>query len=186
MSRIGRLVIPVPKGVEVKFSNQTVSVKGPKGTLQQQVAEGFDITNSGSELKVTRPSDIKQHRALHGLYRALINNMIVGVSTGYEINLELIGVGYKCEAKGQNLEITIGFSHGILFIVPSELKVKTETLKGQNPKITLNGCDKQLIGQVAAKIRSIREPEPYKGKGIKLSTETIRRKAGKTAGKGKK
>ncbi len=186
MSRIGRAQVVLPKGVQVSFQNSVITVKGPKGTLHQPLPEGFEVSQNENNVSVKRPSDSKLHRAQHGLFRALLNNMVIGVSSGYQLTLELVGVGYKAEAKGQVLELSCGYSHNVAFIVPRELSVKTETKKGEAPKIFLSGIDKQLLGQVAAKIRSIRKPEPYKGKGIRLSNEVVRRKAGKSAGKGKK
>lgn len=184
MSRIGKAPITLPSGVDINISNgNLVTVKGPKGTLTQQVDSELNITVENGVLVVTRPTDQKRHRAMHGLYRALINNMVVGVTTGYTVKQELVGVGYKATNDGNILDLTLGFSHHIYFQVPAELKVKTETEKGKNPIITLEGCDKQLIGQVAAKLRSLRKPEPYKGKGIKFVGEQLRRKAGKTASK---
>jgi large subunit ribosomal protein L6 len=186
MSRIGKLPIPVPKGVDIKWTPEKVSVKGPLGLLEQDLKPGFTFEREGDDVTLTRPDDAKSNRALHGLYRSLISNMAHGVSKGFELKMELVGVGYRAEAKGQNLELSLGFSHGVLFQVPSEVKVATEVVKGQNPRIILNSIDKQLVGQVAAKLRAIRPPEPYKGKGIKFVDEVIRRKAGKTSGKGKK
>lgn len=184
MSRIGKAPITLPSGVDINISNgNLVTVKGPKGTLTQQVDPELNITVENGVLVVSRPTDQKRHRAMHGLYRALINNMVVGVTTGYTVKQELVGVGYKATNDGNILDLTLGFSHHIYFQVPAELKVKTETEKGKNPIITLEGCDKQLIGQVAAKLRSLRKPEPYKGKGIKFVGEQLRRKAGKTASK---
>lgn len=184
MSRIGKAPIKVPAGVDIKVSNgNLVTVKGPKGELAQQVDADIKIAVENGELLVTRPTDQKRHRAMHGLYRALLNNMVTGVTTGYTVKQELVGVGYKATNDGNVLDLTLGFSHHIYFEVPKELKVKTETEKGKNPIITLEGADKQLIGQVAAKIRSLRKPEPYKGKGIKFVGEQLRRKAGKTASK---
>ncbi len=184
MSRIGKAPITLPSGVDINISNgNLVTVKGPKGTLTQQVDPELNITVENGVLVVTRPTDQKRHRAMHGLYRALINNMVVGVTAGYTVQQELVGVGYKATNDGNILDLTLGFSHHIYFQVPAELKVKTETEKGKNPIITLEGCDKQLIGQVAAKLRGLRKPEPYKGKGIKFVGEQLRRKAGKTASK---
>lgn len=184
MSRIGKAPITLPSGVDINISNSNlVTVKGPKGSLTQQVDPELNITVENGVLVVTRPTEQKRHRAMHGLYRALINNMVVGVTTGYTVKQELVGVGYKATNDGNILDLTLGFSHHIYFQVPSELVVKTETEKGKNPIITLEGCDKQLIGQVAAKLRSLRKPEPYKGKGIKFVGEQLRRKAGKTASK---
>jgi large subunit ribosomal protein L6 len=184
MSRIGKAPITLPKGVDINISNgNLVTVKGPKGTLTQQVDPELSITIENGVLVVTRPTEQKRHRAMHGLYRALINNMVFGVTEGYTVKQELVGVGYKATNDGNILDLTLGFSHHIYFQVPMELKVKTETEKGKNPIITLEGSDKQLIGQVAAKLRSLRKPEPYKGKGIKFVGEQLRRKAGKTASK---
>jgi large subunit ribosomal protein L6 len=184
MSRIGKAPITLPTGVDINISNgNLVTVKGPKGTLTQQVDPELGITIENGVLIVTRPTEQKRHRAMHGLYRALINNMVFGVTEGYTVKQELVGVGYKATNDGNILDLTLGFSHHIYFQVPMELKVKTETEKGKNPIITLEGSDKQLIGQVAAKLRSLRKPEPYKGKGIKFVGEQLRRKAGKTASK---
>jgi large subunit ribosomal protein L6 len=184
MSRIGKAPIKLPAGVDVKISSgNLVTVKGPKGELTQQVDVEINIAVENGEIIVTRPTEQKRHRAMHGLYRSLLNNMVFGVTTGYTVKQELVGVGYKATNEGNILDLTLGFSHHIYFQVPGELKVKTETEKGKNPIITLEGCDKQLIGQVAAKIRSLRKPEPYKGKGIKFVGEVLRRKAGKTASK---
>ncbi|MCC7532783.1 MAG: 50S ribosomal protein L6 [Bacteroidia bacterium] len=184
MSRIGKAPIKLPSGVEVKISNgNLVTIKGPKGELSQQVDVEIKVSVENGEILVTRPTDQKRHRALHGLYRALLNNIVVGVTSGYTIKQELVGVGYKATNDGNILDLTLGYSHHLYFEVPKEIKVKTETEKGKNPIITLEGCDKQLIGQVAAKIRSLRKPEPYKGKGIKFVGEQLRRKAGKTASK---
>lgn len=184
MSRIGKAPIKIPAGVEVKISSgNTVSIKGPKGELSQQVDKDITITSEAGEILVSRPTDHKRHRAMHGLYRSLLNNMVIGVTEGYKVQQELVGVGYKAANDGNVLDLTLGYSHHIYFEIPKELKVKTEQEKGKNPIITLEGCDKQLIGQVAAKIRSLRKPEPYKGKGIKFVGEVLRRKAGKTASK---
>ncbi|MBE6208628.1 MAG: 50S ribosomal protein L6 [Rikenellaceae bacterium] len=184
MSRIGKLPVNLPAGVTVNVSSDNVvSVKGPLGELTQAVDKDITVTVEGSVLTVTRPTNQPRHRSLHGLYRALINNMVVGVSKGYEIKLELVGVGFKAEAKGQILELNLGYSHDIYLMIPAEVKVSAVTDKKSNPIVTLNSCDKQLVGQVAAKIRSLRKPEPYKGKGIKFVGEQIRRKAGKAAGK---
>ena len=184
MSRIGKLAITVPKDVEVKIEKSTVTVKGKKGTLVQSIDPDMIIKQEGSEISVNRPTDQKRHRALHGLTRALLNNMVVGVSEGYKTQQELVGVGYRASNKGQLLELSLGYSHNVMFELPAEVKVTTATEKGQNPKIILECADKQLLGMVAAKIRSLRKPEPYKGKGIKFSGEILRRKAGKSASKG--
>ncbi len=182
MSRIGKLPINIPAGVTVTVSKDNeVHVKGPKGELSQAVDKDMIIKIDGEVLTVERPSEQKRHKAMHGLYRALINNMVVGVSEGYKIVQELVGVGYKASHTGQLLELSLGYSHGIFFEIPSEVKVNTITERGKNPTIVLESHDKQLIGQVAAKIRSMRKPEPYKGKGIRFQGEVIRRKAGKAA-----
>jgi large subunit ribosomal protein L6 len=184
MSRIGKAPIKLPKGVEIKVSpSNLVTVKGPKGELQQQINPDIKVSIENEEINLTRPTDQKRHKALHGLYRALLNNMVFGVTNGYTVKQELVGVGYKAANDGNVLDLTLGYSHHIYFEIPKELKVKTEQEKGKNPIITLEGCDKQLIGQVAAKIRGLRKPEPYKGKGIKFVGEALRRKAGKTAAK---
>lgn len=182
MSRIGKLPVNLPKNVTVKIDdNNVVSVKGPLGELTQAVDKDLKMEVVGNELLITRPSDSKAHKSLHGLYRALIHNMVVGVSEGYKKELELVGVGYRAEAKGQNLEMSLGFSHEVIIQLPNEVKVETKTERRANPIITLTCIDKQLIGHVAAKIRSLRPPEPYKGKGIKFVGEQLRRKAGKSA-----
>jgi large subunit ribosomal protein L6 len=184
MSRIGKAPITVPGGVEVKVSNgNLVSIKGPKGELHQQVDQDIKVAVENGVINVTRPTDQKRHKAMHGLYRALLNNMVNGVTKGYTVRQELVGVGYKATNDGNILDLILGYSHHVYFEIPKELKVKTEQEKGKNPIITLEGADKQLIGQVAAKIRSLRKPEPYKGKGIKFEGEQLRRKAGKTASK---
>lgn len=182
MSRIGKLPVNLPKGVSVTVNDDNVvSVKGPLGELSQSVAKDLKVEVENNQLVINRPSDDKIHKSLHGLYRALISNMVVGVSTGYTKQLELVGVGYRAEAKGQRLEMSLGYSHDIILELPEEVKVETKTEKRANPIITLSSNDKQLIGQVAAKIRSLRPPEPYKGKGIKFVGEELRRKAGKSA-----
>ncbi|MDZ4840231.1 MAG: 50S ribosomal protein L6 [Bacteroidota bacterium] len=184
MSRIGKLPITIPTGVTIDVaSNNVVTVKGPKGTLTQKVDPEIGIAIEEGVLTVTRPSEQKRHRALHGLYRSLISNMVFGVNEGYTISQELVGVGYKATNNGQILDLTLGYSHEVALILPEEVKVVTLTEKGKNPVITLTSSDKQLIGAVAAKIRSLRKPEPYKGKGIRFVGEVVRRKAGKTAGK---
>lgn len=183
MSRIGKLPITIPKGVEIKFDNKVVSVKGAKGTLKQNIDPDINVKIDNGILTVERPSEQKRHKALHGLYRALISNMINGVSTGYKAQMELVGVGFRATSTGQLLERTVGFSHPVMFLLPNEVKVSTVHDKGKNPIISLESADKQLIGQVCAKIRSIRAPEPYKGKGIRFVGEIVRRKAGKTAAK---
>ena len=181
MSRIGKAIITIPAGVTITENNGVVTVKGPKGELSQELTAGITIEQKDGELNVNRPSDTKQHKALHGLYRALINNMIVGVNTGFEKKLELVGVGYRASHAGQKLELALGFSHGIVLELPGEVKVDTLTEKGKNPIITLTSHDNQLLGMVAAKIRSFRKPEPYKGKGVRFVGEIVRRKAGKSA-----
>ena len=180
MSRIGKLPIEIPGGVTVKVDdNNVVTVKGPLGELSQKVNPEIDVKIEGNQLTVNRPSDEKNHRAMHGLYRSLLNNMVTGVSKGFEVKLELVGVGYRAENQGQVLQLVLGYSHHIFLQLPSEVKVEAVTDKRSNPTITLKSYDKQLIGQVAAKIRSFRMPEPYKGKGIKFVDEVIRRKKGK-------
>ena len=183
MSRIGRAPITVPAGVEVKVDGQHVSVKGPKGALEMNVAPTMKVEVEAGVVHVTRPNDDKMNRSLHGLTRTLINNMVVGVSKGYEIKQELVGVGFKAEVKGQILEMSLGYSHDTHFMLPKEVTATAVTEKKGNPIVTLKSMDKQLIGQVAAKIRSLRKPEPYKGKGIKYDYEVIRRKEGKTGAK---
>lgn len=184
MSRIGKNPVSLPSGVTVTVSQgNLVTVKGPKGELTQQVDPAMGIEVKESEIQVTRPTESKRHRSFHGLYRSLIANMIEGVTNGYTLSLEVIGVGYRAENKGNLLILTLGYSHPIYFTVPEEVKVETVSAKGKNPIINLSSTDKQLIGQVAAKIRSFRKPEPYKGKGIRFQGENIRRKAGKTAAK---
>ena len=182
MSRIGKNPISVPAGVTIDVSKgNLVTVKGPKGELTQQVAPELGVDLEDGTLTVTRPNDSKRNRSFHGLYRSLIANMIVGVTDGYELQLEVVGVGYRAETKGNLLIMTLGFSHPIYFMVPAEVKVEAISAKGKAPIVKLNSTDKQLIGQIAAKIRAFRSPEPYKGKGIKFVGEQIRRKAGKTA-----
>ena len=182
MSRIGKLPVAIPSGVTVTVGKDNlVVVKGPKGELQQQVNPDIIIKIEENQLIVERPSESKEHKSLHGLYRSLINNMVVGVSEGYKIEMEFVGVGYRAESKGQMLEMNLGFSHSIFFELPKEIKVEAVTERRSNPRLTLESIDKQLVGQVAAKIRSLRKPEPYKGKGIKFKGEEIRRKAGKSA-----
>jgi large subunit ribosomal protein L6 len=184
MSRIGKLPVHLPAGVTVEvLAGNVVKVKGPLGEMSQKVDSDITVTVEGTEVKLTRPTDQPRHRSLHGLYRALINNMVVGVSEGYTIKQELVGVGFRVDVKGQTLEFALGYSHDIHFQLPAEVKAEAEAVKkGQNPVLILKSSDKQLIGQVAAKIRSFRKPEPYKGKGIKFVGEQLRRKAGKSAG----
>lgn len=184
MSRIGKNPISVPAGVTIDVSKgNLVTVKGPKGELKQQVAPELGLDLEDGTLTVTRPNDSKRNRSFHGLYRSLIANMIVGVTDGYEINLEVVGVGYRAENKGSLLILTLGYSHPIYFMVPEEVTVETISAKGKAPIVKLTSTDKQLVGQIAAKIRAFRKPEPYKGKGIKFLGEELRRKAGKTAAK---
>ena len=183
MSRVGKNPINVPNGVQVSINGREVAVKGPKGALSQSVEDGIDVRLEGSQVILSRATDQKRHRALHGLYRALINNMVVGVSTGFKVEQELVGVGYRATNQGNLLDMVLGYSHHVVFELPAEIKVATRQEKGQNPIISLESHDKQLLGQVAAKIRSLRTPEPYKGKGIKFVGEVLRRKAGKSASK---
>ncbi|MCE7069259.1 MULTISPECIES: 50S ribosomal protein L6 [Dyadobacter] len=184
MSRIGNKIIVLPAGVSVSVAEgNVVSVKGPKGTLHQTVDSDISVEIEGSELKVSRPTEQKRHKALHGLYRSLINNMVIGVDAGYKKELEIIGVGYKASAANNVLELQLGYSHNIFMAIPEEIKLTTTSEKGQNPKVILEGIDKELIGSVAAKIKSLRKVEPYKGKGIRFVGEVVRRKAGKSASK---
>lgn len=183
MSRIGQAPIAVPAGVEVAISGDSVTVKGKLGELSQEVSSGITVKMEDSTITLERPSDAKEHKAKHGLYRALINNMIVGVNEGFSHTLELIGVGYRASSQGQLLELALGYSHNFLINIPKEVKIETTMEKGKAPTIKLSSYDKQLLGAVTAKIRSLRKPEPYKGKGIKFQGEHIRRKAGKSAAK---
>jgi large subunit ribosomal protein L6 len=184
MSRIGKAPINIPSGVTITVDNNNlVTVKGPKGELTQLVDKDITISQEEGVLTVKRPTDQKRHRALHGLYRSLINNMVIGVTEGYKLQQELVGVGYRATNQGQTLDLVLGYSHHYVLHLPQEIKVTTSSEKGQTPKIILESIDKQLIGQVAAKIRSLRAPEPYKGKGIKFVGEVLRRKAGKSASK---
>jgi large subunit ribosomal protein L6 len=184
MSRIGKQPVTIPSGVTISVNNDNiVTVKGPKGELKQEIDRDIKVEINDNQLVLTRPTDQIRHRAMHGLYRALIANQVKGVTDGYERKLELVGVGFKAANQGNVLDLALGFSHNIIFEVPSELKVATAQEKGQNPTITLTGIDRQLIGQVAAKLRSLRKPEPYKGKGVRYSGEVVRKKAGKAAGK---
>lgn len=184
MSRIGKAPIEIPEGVQVTVADKNVvTVKGPRGELSRKINADIKVEIIDSEIVLTRPTEQKRHKSLHGLYRSLIANMVEGVSKGYQIKEELVGVGYKVSNQGQLLEMSVGYSHDIVFLLPDEVKVTTETKKGSSPSIMLESNDKELIGQVAAKIRSMRKPEPYKGKGIRYADEYIRRKAGKTAGK---
>jgi large subunit ribosomal protein L6 len=183
MSRIGKLPVELPSGVTVTVDDaNVVTVKGPLGSLSQKIDGDIKVEVENNTLVLSRPNDEKRLKSLHGLYRALIANMVVGVSKGYRKELELVGVGYRAEASGQRLEMSLGYSHDIIMELPQEIKVETKTEKRSNPIITLSSIDKQLIGHVAAKIRSLRPPEPYKGKGIKFVGEQLRRKAGKSAG----
>jgi large subunit ribosomal protein L6 len=184
MSRIGKLPVTLPEKVELSVSsNNVVTVKGPKGSLSQQVDLDIKVSVEEGKVVVARPTEQKRHKALHGLYRSLISNMVEGVSKGYKIDLELVGVGYKATVTNNVLELSLGYSHGIFFKLPSEITASSLTEKGKNPIVTLECIDKQLIGQVSAKIRSLRKIEPYKGKGIRFKGEVVRRKAGKTASK---
>lgn len=181
MSRIGKLPINIPTGVSISVENNTVTVKGPKGELKQEINPSISVEVDGDICSVTRPNDERQNRAMHGLYRSLINNMVIGVSEGYKKELELVGVGYRVSNQGNVLEFSLGYTHPIFLGLPKEIKVETKMERNQNPLVILESCDKQLIGQVCSKIRSFRKPEPYKGKGVKFVGELIRRKAGKTA-----
>ncbi|WP_341834916.1 50S ribosomal protein L6 [Chitinophaga pollutisoli] len=184
MSRIGRSPIKLVSGVTVTVSaTNEVTVKGPKGELKKAIDRDIKVEVKDGEILITRPTDQIRHRALHGLYRALIANMVTGVTEGFKKQLELVGVGYKAAHNGQLIDLALGYSHNIIFEIPKELKVNTVTEKGKNPLIQLEGIDNQLLGQVAAKIRSLRKPEPYKGKGVRYSDEVVRKKAGKSAGK---
>lgn len=184
MSRIGKNPITLPKGVTASVSaSNEVSVKGPKGELKRLIDRDITVEVKDGQLVVTRPTDQIRHRALHGLYRALLQNMVTGVNAGFTKTLELVGVGYKATNQGQLLDLSLGYSHNYIVELPKEVGVKTETLKGKNPTIYLDSIDNELLGQVAAKIRSLRKPEPYQGKGVRYSDEVVRRKAGKTAGK---
>jgi large subunit ribosomal protein L6 len=183
MSRIGKSPVTIPSGVEVKVDNNVVTVKGSKGELSQEMDSCISMNIEDTKITFTRESDSPDHRAKHGLYRALVLNMIVGVSEGFKKELEIVGVGYRANANGQTLELSLGFSHPFIFEIPKEIKVSTVSAKGKAPVITLESHDKQLVGQVAAKIRSLRKPEPYKGKGVRFLGEEVRRKAGKTAAK---
>jgi large subunit ribosomal protein L6 len=183
MSRIGKLPIPIPEKVQVTIQDNIVKVKGPLGELSQTVDASFKVKIENNNIVIERPNDEKQNRSLHGLYRALINNMVIGVSKGWTIKQEVVGVGYKAEASGKLLTLSLGYSHDIIIEMPPEVNVTAVTERRSNPVITLTSIDKQLLGQVAAKIRSLRKPEPYKGKGIKFVGEVLRRKAGKSAAK---
>jgi len=184
MSRIGNKAITIPQGVEVIVSdNNVVTVKGKLGELSQDIDPNITVSMEGEILTLSRKTESKDHKSKHGLYRALLNNMVIGVSEGFTSVQELVGVGYKAENKGQLLELALGFSHHIYLELPEDIKIETVTERGKNPLIKLTSCDKQLLGQVTAKIRSLRKPEPYKGKGIKFQGEELRKKAGKSAEK---
>ena len=182
MSRIGKLPIAIPAGVTVTVKDNVVSVKGPKGEMAQTITGGIAVNVEDAQIVVTRPNDEKASRSLHGLYRALINNMVTGVSVGYKKELELVGVGYRAENNGQVLKLSLGFSHDIYVKLPNEVKLETKSERNKNPLIMLESCNKELLGLICAKIRTFRKPEPYKGKGIKFVGEYIRRKSGKSAG----
>ena len=183
MSRIGKLPVNLPAGVTAELlDGNVVKVKGPLGEMSQKVNPDIEVTIEGNAIKFTRPTDLPHHRSMHGLYRALVNNMVVGVSKGFEVKQEFVGVGYRAEVQGQMIILNLGYSHSINLLLPPEVKAEApQVRKGENPLLVLKSCDKQLVGQVAAKIRSFREPEPYKGKGIKYVGEQLRRKAGKSA-----
>lgn len=181
MSRVGNAKITIPEGVDVNLNNNIITVKGSKGELTQEIDSCVTVTIKDSEVSFSRESNAPQHRSKHGLYRALVNNMVIGVSQGYKKELEVIGVGYRANARGQQLDLSLGYSHNIILEFPKEIKVTTVSEKGKAPIVTLESIDKQLVGQAAAKVRSLRKPEPYKGKGIKYVGEELRRKAGKTA-----
>jgi large subunit ribosomal protein L6 len=184
MSRIGKKPVSVPKGVTISIgSDNTLTVKGPKGELKQFIDRDIKVEIKEDEILFVRPTDQIRHRALHGLYRSIAANMVQGVTEGYKRELELIGVGFKASNQGNLLDLALGFSHNIIFEIPKEMKLVTAQEKGENPKIILEGIDKQLIGQIAAKIRGLRKPEPYKGKGVRYMGEIVRKKAGKAAGK---
>ena len=184
MSRIGKQPVVLPANVTVSVGKDNLlSVKGPKGELTQSIDRDITVEVKDGSIEITRPTDQIRHRALHGLYRSIVANMVKGVTDGFKKNLELVGVGFKAVNQGNVLDLALGYSHNIIFDVPKELKVTTLTEKGQNPKISLEGTDKQLVGQVAAKLRGLRKPEPYKGKGVRYSDEIVRKKAGKAAGK---
>jgi large subunit ribosomal protein L6 len=184
MSRIGNLPVQIPQKVEVAVDkNNVVTVKGAKGTLTQKIDPSISVEIADGNINVSRSNDEKKTKALHGLYRALLNNMVTGVSKGFKLEQELVGVGYRASSQGQTLDMVLGYAHHIVFELPSEIKLLTKQDKGQNPMIIMESADKQLLGQVASKIRSLREPEPYKGKGIKFVNEVLRRKAGKSAAK---
>jgi large subunit ribosomal protein L6 len=182
MSRIGKLPISIPAGVTVNFKDDVITVKGPKGELSQYINPLINVAVENGQITLGRSSDEKQERAFHGLYRSLVNNMVIGVSEGYKKELELVGVGYRTSNNGNIIELSLGYTHPIFIQLPPEIKVETKSERNKNPLILLESCDKQLLGQVCSKIRSFRKPEPYKGKGIKFVGEVIRRKSGKSAG----
>ena len=184
MSRIGKKLLPLPAGVTISINkDNVVTVKGPKGELKQTIDRDIIVEVNDGTLEVKRPTDQIRHRAMHGLYRSLIGNMVTGVTDGFKKNLELVGVGFKASNQGNILDLALGYSHNIIFEIPSEIKISTLQEKGQNPKIMMEAIDNQLLGAVAAKLRSLRKPEPYKGKGVRYSGEVVRKKAGKAAGK---
>lgn len=183
MSRIGKAPISIPEKVLVTVDSNTVIVKGPKGELVQKIDDGFVLKNEDNQLTLERPSESKEHKSKHGLYRSLIKNMVEGVSKGYTVEQEFVGVGYRVSVQGQNVEMSLGYSHNIVFQLPKEVSAEAKSERGSNPLLTMTSIDKQLLGQIAAKIRSFRAPEPYKGKGIRFKNEQLRRKAGKSAGK---
>ena len=184
MSRIGKKPVVIAKGVTVTVSAANeLTVKGPKGELKQNIDRDIKITVEGDTVLIERPTDQIRHRALHGLYRSLVANMVTGVTEGFKRDLELVGVGYRAAVTGQTIDLALGFSHNIIFELPKEVKASATAEKGKNPTISLESIDKQLVGQVAAKLRSLRKPEPYKGKGVRYADEIVRRKAGKSAGK---
>ncbi|MDH8701990.1 large subunit ribosomal protein L6 [Dysgonomonadaceae bacterium PH5-43] len=183
MSRIGKLPITIPAGVTVTNKDNVVTVKGPKGELSQEINSAITVEQNGNELTVARANDEKQNRAMHGLYRSLINNMVIGVSEGYKKELELVGVGYRVTNAGNLLDFALGYTHNIYMQLPPEIKVETKSERNKNPLVILESADKQLLGQVCAKIRSFRKIEPYKGKGVRFVGEVIRRKSGKSASK---
>ncbi len=183
MSRKGKKLISLPAGVEIKLNKNTLTAKGPNGTLTQVIDPDMGVDIDGGVITITRPTEQKRHKSMHGLTRSLVSNLVTGVSTGFTKEMELVGVGYRVSNVGNLLELSVGYSHPIMFYIPDEVNVATLTEKGQNPKIILKGSDKQLLGQICAKIRAFKKPEPFKGKGIKFVGEIIRRKAGKSAGK---
>jgi len=183
MSRIGKLPISVPAGVTVSVKDDVVTVKGAKGELTQKVDSRIKVSVKDDSIELSRGSEAKEEKALHGLYRSLIHNMVIGVSEGYKKELELVGVGYRASNQGQVLDLSLGFTHNIYLMLPAEVKIETKSERNKNPLILLESCDKQLLGQVCAKIRAFRKPEPYKGKGVRFVGEEIRRKSGKAAGK---